>query len=242
MQTTNEGTGMTFSRKAVVTIVLGVALVVAGTALYLSHHFARSQYADLYLKNANFGVQLAMYDLYRTTHAEIVMLGDSRTYYGNWNELLGRTDVVNRGISNDITAGFLHRLGYVYRLHPRICFIEGGVNDVYANYTAVDIVENLTMIVDTLREHNIIPVIQSTMFVARERAEAEPKNAEIQKLNQQLLAYCRAHSILFLDINALVSTDGYLRPDLTYDGIHLNARGYALWIPKIQEALAISGL
>ena len=40
--------------------------------------------------------------------ADIVMLGDSMTEFAEWNELLGRNDVVNRGIRGDITEGMLN--------------------------------------------------------------------------------------------------------------------------------------
>ena len=39
-----------------------------------------------------------------------VMRGDSITDHGEWNELLGREDVINRGIGGDTTYGVLKRI------------------------------------------------------------------------------------------------------------------------------------
>lgn len=46
---------------------------------------------------------------------KIVFIGDSITDGGEWNELLGRNDVVNRGIIGDTTNGVLNRLGSLYQ-------------------------------------------------------------------------------------------------------------------------------
>jgi lysophospholipase L1-like esterase len=191
-----------------------------------------------YLKNTNYVVQLGMYDLFASTHADVVMLGNSLTYNANWNEILNRTNIANRGIASDITSGYLHRLGYVYRLKPKLCFIEGGVNDLYSNDSVKNIVRNYAAIIDSLQSHGIVPVIQSTLFVAAKYPHAREKNKQVQTLNAWLIAYASKNGIEYLDINLLVSKDGVLRKELTYDGIHLNARGYALWAPEVGKVLA----
>ena len=58
------------------------------------------------------------------------MLGNSLTNRISWNELLVRDDIANRGIGSDITAGFINRINFVFNVKPKICFIEGGVNDL----------------------------------------------------------------------------------------------------------------
>lgn len=166
------------------------------------------------------------------------MLGNSLTYNANWSEILNRKNIANRGIASDITTGYLHRLGYVYRLNPKICFIEGGVNDLYSNDSVKNIIHNFISIVDSLRSHGIIPVIQSTLFVGHKYPQATEKNKQIRALDEQLAGFALKNSIEFLDINLLVSRDGFLRKELTYDGIHLNARGYALWAPEVERVLA----
>jgi lysophospholipase L1-like esterase len=201
-----------------------------------------AQYANLYLENKNYKVQIGMFNQYKTVQADVVMLGNSLTYNANWNELLGRKNIANRGISSDITQGYLHRLNYVYRLNPKICFIEGGVNDVYANFSAAVIFSNYTKIIDTLRAHHIIPIIQSTLFVANKREQSVSKNEEIIKLNKLLIEYARNQSIEYLDINSLVCTNGFLINEYTYDGLHLNAEGYSLWVPEVEKILIKYGL
>lgn len=219
-----------------------IVIILGLIGWYSYNQYLEAQYANLYLENKNYKVQIGMFNHFRTAQADIVMLGNSLTYNANWNELLGRKNIANRGISSDITQGYLHRLNYVYRLNPKICFIEGGVNDVYANFSAADIFSNYTKIIDTLRAHHIIPIIQSTLFVANKREQSVSKNEEITKLNKLLFSFAQKQSIEYLDINSLVSQNGYLKNDLTYDGLHLNAEGYSLWIPEVEKVLIKYGL
>ena len=56
------------------------------------------------------------------------------------------------------------------------------------------------------------------------------------------LIYAHKESIEYLDINSLVSKNGFLKNELTYDGLHLNAEGYSLWIPEVEKILIKYGL
>jgi lysophospholipase L1-like esterase len=197
-----------------------------------------AQQSTRYLKNLNYRIQVGMYDLFKSTQADIVMLGNSLTYNANWSEILNRSDIANRGISSDITSGYLHRLEYVYKLKPKICFIEGGINDLYSNDSVKNIIRNYASIVESLQAHLIIPVIQSTLYVGAKYPQAKDKNRQVRQLNDWLVSFAAKSEIEFLDINTLVSQKGVLRADLTYDGIHLNAKGYALWAPEVEKVLA----
>jgi lysophospholipase L1-like esterase len=214
------------------------SVLLAGIAV--SHSYpqqVRARNIPPYLQNKNYALQLGMYELFTSTRADVVMLGNSLTYYANWNEILNRSNIANRGIASDITSGYLHRLDYVYRLHPLICFIEGGINDLYSNDSAGHIAANMMSIVDSLRSHGIVAVIQSTLCVASGYPRAREKNRQVSHLNELLRLLALERAVEFLDINSLVSTNGFLRKDLTPDGIHLNARGYALWAAEIQKVL-----
>ena len=48
----------------------------------------------------------------------IIFLGDSQFEYANWNELLERDDVLNRGIAGDVVSGLIGRVEEVCRHQP----------------------------------------------------------------------------------------------------------------------------
>jgi lysophospholipase L1-like esterase len=221
-------------------VICAVLFIPGGYAIYSEISSRESQ--ALYLQNQNYQLQVGLYDLYKTSRADVVMLGNSLTYGVNWNELLGRSNIVNRGIISDVTEGYLERLEYLYRLQPKLCFVEGGVNDLYANVDPKTVLHNYTRIVEELSSHGIIPVIQSTLFVGARWHDAAKKNREIAQLDAELKDYAVKKGITFLDLNAHVSSEGLLRDELTYDGLHLNAKGYALWGAEVDTVLQRHGL
>jgi lysophospholipase L1-like esterase len=220
-----------------------IAAVLVGAGVYWWYaHLTHTDSNLLYLENKNYSLQVGLHDTYPTSAADVVMLGNSLTYGVDWNELLGRHNIINRGIAGDITKGFLHRLDYVVRLHPKLCFIEGGVNDVYANVPVQTVFHNYQEIVEQLRSHDIIPIIQSVLYVSPLWHDYRKKNQEIEQLNSSLQAYALQNGITFLNINAQLSENQLLRKELTYDGLHLNAQGYLLWGREVERILSSHGL
>ena len=220
-----------------------VACLLATTGLYFFYKVrTTAQFESLYLQNKNYALQTALFDLYATQQTDVVMLGNSLTQWVDWNELLGRKNIANRGIASDVTAGYLHRLDQIYRLKPKLCFIEGGINDLYANVPVDGVVENYVKIVEALQAKNIIPIIQSTLFVSPKWHNAVEKNKEVAELNNRLAEFAKEHSIEFINLNAVMSTNNLLRDELTHDGVHLIAAGYKIWGDEVGKILLRHGL
>jgi len=196
----------------------------------------------LYKQNRNYTNQTELYNIYRTEKADVVMLGNSITFGANWNELLGRTQIVNRGIVSDNTSGILHRMGYIYKLHPQFCCIMAGINDIYQDAPSEKIFENYKKIIEGLQEHKIVPIIQSTLFVSTKWKRYSEKNIEVAKLDSMLAEYARLKGIEFVDLNALMSKDHLLLEELTTDGVHLTAKGYAIWRDELEKTLKKHGI
>lgn len=207
--------------------------------------------------NPNYKIQIDLYNVYKTKSADIVMFGDSQTKGVDWNELLGRQGIVNRGIPSDVLSGYKKRLDYIIKLNPKVVFIMGGVNDIY-NWTPVEEIFNTYKeIVATLMAKNIIVVIQSVIYAGESWGEewlkvnnpdVKPydvnlgRNKEIDKLNMLLKNFSLSNKILFLDINSRLKSGNFLNKIYHYDGIHLNARGYKIWGEEIEKALKALGI
>ncbi len=158
------------------------------------------------------------------------MLGNSITYRVDWSELLNRNDVINRGIGSDITEGFLNRLKYIYSVDPKICYIMGGVNDIAQKIPQEVTVQNIRIIIDSLKQHRIIPVLQSVLYVAENYRNSEFMNQKINSLNSELVKVAGDCNITFLDLNASLSSGNRLIGEYALnDGIHLTGAGYEKW-------------
>lgn len=107
-----------------------------------------------------------------------VMIGDSITDHGEWNELTKRDDIINRGIGGDNTYGVLKRLD---NLNPALkkAFIMIGVNDVPILKVNVAY-DNYIKIIDLLIEKNIEPIIQSTLYMSHSVGGGRIKVGTIQ--------------------------------------------------------------
>lgn len=207
--------------------------------------FLRGQtpYDSLYLKSTVYKNLTALYDLSRTDHAEVVFLGNSITYgAGSWSELLGRDRIANRGIGGDNLPGMIHRLDQVIRLHPRLCCIMAGINDLYADAPVDTVFSRYTQVIDSLRAHHIIPIIQSTLHVNPKWKRTDEKNQQVAALNTMLTKYAALHSLTFVDINRSLSVNGVLKDEYTTDGVHLTPSAYEAWRQLLEPILRSYGL
>jgi lysophospholipase L1-like esterase len=204
--------------------------------------YSQTSADTLYKQNRNYTIQTELYNIYKTEKADVVMLGNSITFGVNWNELMGRTRIVNRGIDSDNMVGFLRRMNYIYKLHPKLCCIMGGINDIYQDAPAEEIFENYKKIIEGLQAQKIVPVVQSTLFVSSKWKRYAEKNLEVAKLNSMLADYARLKGIEFVNLNAVMSKDHLLLEELTTDGVHLTAKGYALWRDELEKILKRYGV
>ena len=182
-----------------------------------------------YLDNSQYIERMSQYAVYRKK-GKIVMLGNSITFRINWSELLNRDDIINRGVGSDITEGFLNRLKYVYSVKPKICYIMGGINDIGYRIPREKTVQNLRQIIDSLKQHRIIPVLQSVLYVAEHHGNSLRTNSMVDSLNLELVKLTGECDITYLDINAVLSANHYLIKEYALkDAVHLTGAGYEKW-------------
>lgn len=168
---------------------------------------------------------------------KIVMLGNSITHGGNWQVLLNREDVAERGVVSDVLPGFLRRVQYIYKLNPKIIFIEGGINDIYNNESADYVFSNYKILIEDILSKKIKVVVQSTLFVNTRYHHSAEKNEVVKQLDKLLKQYCKEKKIEFLELNLILSPEGILKSEYTFDGVHLTAPAYLLWAEQVHDLL-----
>ena len=238
------------------TVLIFIVLFTSGLFAKSKQDSPKFDSTAVYMKNSVYPLKIELYEIYKKIPCDIVMLGDSRTDGVNWDELLGRPNIIARGIPSDVTEGFLARMEYVYNLEPKLCIIQGGLNDIY-NWTPVEkIYQNYIKIISGLRAKGITPVLQSVIYAGKiwgkdylvrtnSKLKAEDvnkeRNQQIEKLNRMLKSYAKRNDIVYIELNDVMSFRGLLKDELTRDGVHLNARGYKIWGRKIDEVLTELG-
>lgn len=178
--------------------------------------------------------QLKRASIYKPRRYTIVMLGDSLTAGGRWNELLGRDDVANRGIGSDQLVKFADRLDQVFAVQPKAVFVLGGINDIRDARASIDtIVAAYRLLIDAIWARGAIPVVQTLPLT-----HIAALNRQVEKLNDALKATAREAKAEVLDLAPLLSKDGMIVPEYTTDGVHLSTEGYRIWRDALLRAFA----
>lgn len=159
---------------------------------------------------------------------EIVFLGNSITNGCEWAELFGNQKIKNRGISGDTAEGVLDRLDEVIESNPSKIFLMIGTNDLKKKSVEgilSDYKEILTKI--SKESPNTQVFIQSVLPVYNSEGR---DNASIISINQKLKEYADSFGHEYLDLHtAFVTNEGHLNMEYSFDGLHLNGKGYLLW-------------
>lgn len=175
----------------------------------------------------------------------VVFIGDSITE--NWVAMapsLFVAGAVGRGISGQTSPQALVRFYQdVVRLRPRVVHIMVGTNDLAGNTgpSSSDMYANhIAAMVDLARANGIAVVLGSIPPAARFpwRPQLAPAR-QIIALNGWLRDFARTRGAVFADYHAVLADErGAMKADLAADGVHPNARGYALMEPIARAAIA----
>ncbi|MGZ4044580.1 MAG: GDSL-type esterase/lipase family protein, partial [Bacteroidia bacterium] len=74
---------------------------------------------------------------------------------------------------------------------------------------------------------SILPVSSGT--VTSPGFKIKEMNEKINNLNDKLLALSSKYHLKYIDVAKTFMANGELNPGLTFDGVHLNGKGYLLW-------------
>lgn len=173
-----------------------------------------------------------------------VFIGDSITeFWGAAAPDLFADGVVNRGIGAQTSPQMLVRFYQdVISLKPRVVHIMAGTNDVAGNTgpsRPEDFGNNIRSMVELAKVHDIAVVLGSIPPSARFYWQPELQPApQIAELNAWLRGYAAEQGVQFVDYAAAMEgPQGEFRPELTGDGVHPDADGYAVMTPLARAAV-----
>ena len=184
----------------------------------------------------------------------VVFMGDSitdawvRPEYGGF---FPGKPYIDRGISGQTTPQMLVRFRPdVIALQPMVVVILAGTNDLAGNTGPMPvsaIEDNLVSMAELARANKIRVVLASVLPVSNYgrdrngnpfdmRTKRPPE--KILELNAWIKKFAAANGHVYLDyFSATVDDQGLLKRELSEDGLHPNAKGYAVMAPLAEQAI-----
>jgi lysophospholipase L1-like esterase len=187
----------------------------------------------------------------------VVFLGDSITdvwAQPRFGGFFPGKPYVDRGISGQTTPQMLIRFRPdVLLLAPKAVVILAGTNDIAGNtgpMTLEQIEGNLQSMAELAKANGIRVVLASVMPVSDYGHKADGTvlkmttgrpPALILALNAWIQKYANENHEVYLDyFSATVDDQGFLKKELSDDGLHPNGAGYAVMAPLAEAAIAKS--
>ncbi len=163
-----------------------------------------------------------------------ILVGDSLSLWYPSDRLPQHQLWLNQSISGETTRNILARLSDFASVRAQTIYVLAGVNDLKNGFSDAEILGNMQEIMRQL--HADHPQAQIVVQSILPTQSPRIPNARIARLNQQLAAIAQATSVTFLNLHPeFADASDRLRPDLTTDGIHLTALGYATWQGLLQQ-------
>lgn len=168
----------------------------------------------------------------------VALVGDSLTQGGDWGRLLPGFETRNFGVGGDTTAMILKRLEAVVAAGPDVIFLQAGINDFSRKGGPGLILENHREIWRRLRAGRP----EADLYVLSLLPVVERKfpgwNEGLRRFNRELARAAESEGLAFIDLYfPLADGQGQLRPEFTFDGLHLKAPAYEIWAGILRKAL-----
>jgi lysophospholipase L1-like esterase len=173
------------------------------------------------------------------TRKDTVFLGNSLTEGFDLAGHFGRDDLINRGMSGNLTQHVYYRLEEITKIKPAAVFLMIGINDILNGVKKEVIVSNIQKIIDdiirkcpdtNLYLQSVLPVNETNLI------GNENLNIGIYELNNSLRILCKQRKISFIDIHPdFLNDKGEMNMKYTYDGVHLTKEGYLHWAELLKD-------
>ncbi|MBO5764590.1 MAG: hypothetical protein J6R14_05055 [Bacteroidales bacterium] len=220
-------------------LVLFTCLVLVSTMVLAQE---KRKYSDHYYKRtAQFEQEAPI------TSNDIVMLGDSLTEGGDWDEyfkdiLPQGTRIINRGIVGDDAPGIYDRLHQILPANPKKIFFLCGVNDISHHITVDSIMIDIERVVSTIVEScpNTTLYIQSLLPFNEPHCKYKSmkgKTHTVKNVNARLRKLAKKYNLEFIWLYDKFTAPNSRNLDMVFttDGLHINEAGYKIWSRTLRK-------
>lgn len=187
-----------------------------------------------FLSTLDYQWQARLFEDEPIQNGAIVFVGDSLTHGGQWQSVWrGRTllPILNRGPVGDRVEGVIARLKEVTRHHPREIFIMIGINDlIFEKRTPDELIRLYMNLLHEVREKSP----ESQVYLQSLLPVRSEHNGAVSEVNARLSEIADGQKVQYLDIHSrMTDSNGMLRDDWTFDGVHLRAVAYQTWRDQV---------
>jgi len=213
-------------------IAVGLYQIFPYSELRTFKNFIEGDVSSDYLKNINTHYYLtkqSIFELIFLDSYDLLFIGDSITGNIDWGDLFPGYTIANRGVGGVTTRGILNRIDTITQIKANKAFIMIGINDITNGIEVNTIANNYISIIEELGKNEDMQLyVESTLYLIG-------FNKEVDALNARIKNYCIDNNITFIDLNSSLSSQGELKKMYSFEGLHLNGKGYLVWLEKIKN-------
>ena len=223
-------------KKLYSTILSAVALTVSLSATAQDKLPKDTSYANGYYVK-----RMAYFESLPVQKKPIVFIGNSITEVGQWQDVTGLKNVINRGISGDNSYGVFHRLDPILKFKPRKIFLAIGVNDIKRGTPIEDIAANYERIILKVKQdapktqlylQSVLPVNEAMLANIYDNI----RNHRIVALNKLMQELALKYKLPYVDVySEMLDEKAQLPRTLTTDGLHLQPEAYVKWAAYLKK-------
>jgi len=167
----------------------------------------------------------------------VVLLGDSITEQGIWDEWFPDHATLNRGIGGDTVGGVMARLDSAIN-QPAAISLLVGTNDLSGlgpSRDAATVADQMRRLVDELCRRAPDARLLLNSVMPRRASMAD----RVSTLNREYAAIATDAGATYVDLwPALAGPDRAMRAEFSRDSLHLNGPGYDAWVAVLRPHLA----
>ncbi|MFA7361617.1 MAG: GDSL-type esterase/lipase family protein [Candidatus Kapaibacterium sp.] len=185
--------------------------------------------------NLYYKTKRSIFEIMPNDTNKIIFLGNSITNFCDWRELFGNENIINRGINGDVINGVIDRLDGILSSNPKKIFLMIGTNDLAERNTIVEILSNYERLLALIKEKSPRTrlYVQSILPTFNDQRR---NNDDIIAINKGLIDSTEKYDFTYVNLFDLLKTErNELDTVYSFDGLHLNGKGYLIWKKAIEQ-------
>ena len=171
-----------------------------------------------------------------TGSSTIRMWDNVQSYFPDHN-------VINNGFGGSQMSDLLYYYEeLILKISPHVIFIYEGDNDIADKKRPSGIIKTTKELVGKIKTD--LPETEIILISPKPSIRRWDLTPKYERLNRKLSKYCeKTQSLEFADVwSAMLDEEGMVYQDIFLgDGLHMNEKGYDIWVPVLAKYITIPG-